>query len=812
MSLLKWKIGLTRLRIGAKTALGFGAVLVLTAGVAFVGWSGLNEFGSRVKVANDSSDVVKTLLETRADEKNYQMRSDEKFVRDITAKITRIQTLGAGLKEQVQSSTEREMVDRVLTAVDAYRTAFANYADLQKKKETALAAMVAEAGDFQKSVAKIKDDQEAAYRAIQEEVKRLEETRNDRRAKAEDANLLLTWVGQARRDEKDFLLTEEEVFAPSVRRSMKQILDTSRGLQDRIDTAEAKKGIDQMIVVAESYLGGFEEVVELASMVRDSKVRSEMAVSNMARQSRIIQSRLATLQSKNVVSTEAIDRFSALLSEAKLAEKDFFLTGDAGYGEGVAAATGKLANLAAELKSSAFDAAGAKLLGDVAESIAAYAGSFKEAFDIDVEIQKARDRQKTALDEMVNNAREFEALVSQLRLAQEDDYSKVTEQATEGRAEMEVKRLIANDAAQLIQLVGEARQAEKEFLLRGDAASADDVARVTSLIVPLTQTLEDHFPDADNKALAATLRDKATAYGEKFKEVVALTGQQATADAAMVEAANSVNDMVVKTGDEQQAAMIAQQSRSNMLMIVGTLVALGFGAVFAVLIGRGISRPINEMTGAMKRLAAGDLGASVPARGRDDEIGEMAGAVQIFKDNAIEKVRLEKEQVERERQAEIEKRQAMLQMADRFEASVGQVVNRVSSASTQMRSSSEAMSATAERTTQQAAAVAAASEQASTNVETVASAAEELSSSIGEISRQVTQASQIASAAVTEAERTNVKVQGLATAANKIGEVVALITDIAEQTNLLALNATIEAARAGDAGKGFAVVASEVKN
>ena len=204
--------------------------------------------------------------------------------------------------------------------------------------------------------------------------------------------------------------------------------------------------------------------------------------------------------------------------------------------------------------------------------------------------------------------------------------------------------------------------------------------------------------------------------------------------------------------------------------------ALVLGAILALFIGRGISGPIKRMTRAMRRLADGDLQVEVPARGRHDEIGEMAATVQVFKDNANEKVRLESEQEEKERRAEEEKRRTLRRMADQFETSVGVVVEQVSSASTEMQASSESMSATAEETTRQSAAVAAASEQASANVQTVASAAEELSSSISEIARQVGQASSIASGAVSEAEQTNAKIQGLAEAAQKIGDVVALIT------------------------------------
>jgi len=252
----------------------------------------------------------------------------------------------------------------------------------------------------------------------------------------------------------------------------------------------------------------------------------------------------------------------------------------------------------------------------------------------------------------------------------------------------------------------------------------------------------------------------------------------------------------------------------ELLAVVGgvalAILILVVGA--SIVISRGITRPLSYIATNMQRLAEGDKSIEVKFTDQKNEIGDLSRAMDVFLEKTIEMERMREEQVEAEKRAEEEKRQAVLKLANDFEASVGTVVNQVSSAATEMRSSSEAMSATAEETTRQSAAVAAASEQASANVQTVASAAEELSSSIAEISRQVAQASEIASAAVREAEATNVKVQGLAQAANKIGEVVALITDIAEQTNLLALNATIEAARAGDAGKGFAVVASEVKN
>ena len=261
---------------------------------------------------------------------------------------------------------------------------------------------------------------------------------------------------------------------------------------------------------------------------------------------------------------------------------------------------------------------------------------------------------------------------------------------------------------------------------------------------------------------------------------------------------------------EGQVFAAVDQMRWLVFVVLG--VAIVVAGIVALVVGGNLAKPIVAMTGAMSRLARGELEADIPSRDRRDEIGEMADAVQVFKDNAIEKQRLEAEQESAARRTEEEKRAMMVKLADNFDESVGQIVNQVSSASTELEQSAQSMSATAEETNRQSATVAAASEQASANIQTVATAAEELASSITEIGRQVGQASSVAGGAVQQANETNAKIQGLAEAANKIGEVVNLITDIAEQTNLLALNATIEAARAGDAGKGFAVVASEVKN
>lgn len=263
---------------------------------------------------------------------------------------------------------------------------------------------------------------------------------------------------------------------------------------------------------------------------------------------------------------------------------------------------------------------------------------------------------------------------------------------------------------------------------------------------------------------------------------------------------------------EVKAETIATIENGEMTMLILSVAGLVSGVVLAWFMGNSLANPVVAMTSAMERLATGDNEVDIPSLGRGDEIGSMAGAVEVFKENAMERVRLEAAAEEAEIRAEQEKKQAMRDLADKFEATVGDVLKNVTAASSELDATAGSMSQLADRSLSETGAVAAASEQASANVQTVAAASEELSSTIAEITRQVLESSRITTDAVVQAESTNAAVVSLNVAAGKIGDVVSLINDIASQTNLLALNATIEAARAGEAGKGFAVVASEVKN
>jgi methyl-accepting chemotaxis protein len=269
-------------------------------------------------------------------------------------------------------------------------------------------------------------------------------------------------------------------------------------------------------------------------------------------------------------------------------------------------------------------------------------------------------------------------------------------------------------------------------------------------------------------------------------------------------------NIIIATGifvDDIDAAFHAVLWR---LGLIAGAIALAT-ALVAWLLSRSIGRPLGTIERAMTALAAGKLDVAAEAGDRTDEIGRMARALEVFRENAAEKQRLEQQRLEAEAASREERQRLMRELADRLQQKIGGLSAALSTASTGLRTTAETMNSATGQSESRSEAISMAVAQTSTNVETVASAAEELSASIQEIGRQVAQSTEIAAKAVADTERTDQLVQRLSTSAQKIGDVVRLINEIASQTNLLALNATIEAARAGEAGKGFAVVASEVK-
>ncbi|MDZ5648287.1 methyl-accepting chemotaxis protein [Nitrospirillum sp. BR 11828] len=383
--------------------------------------------------------------------------------------------------------------------------------------------------------------------------------------------------------------------------------------------------------------------------------------------------------------------------------------------------------------------------------------------------------------------------------------------------------IVASD--ELLQGVLEARRFQQGMLLAPDDAAraeqektfAQELAHVSKSrqayepLINIERAQMDRFDQLWPQFLASSAQvSDALHKGDRDTAVKLYAGDNREQTRALVKVLTEAADLNYRAGQDAYA----QLSHTTGISRLGTLLALGLALAVAFVAGAitvlTTSRPTRLLTAAMKRLSQRQLDAAIPGTDRQDEIGAMARAVEIFRDGLVEADRLAAAQREAEA-AKARRVAAIDRLVSDFDQRSSQILLQFSGAAAELDTAAQSMSGVAEETNRQSASAAAAAGQTTANVQTVAVAAEEMASSIAEINRQVVHAQTIASRASMDARETMATVAGLTDATQRIGEVVTLIQTIAEQTNLLALNATIEAARAGEAGKGFAVVAAEVK-
>ncbi|GLR92926.1 MULTISPECIES: methyl-accepting chemotaxis protein [Bradyrhizobium] len=387
-------------------------------------------------------------------------------------------------------------------------------------------------------------------------------------------------------------------------------------------------------------------------------------------------------------------------------------------------------------------------------------------------------------------------------------------------------RVIGDLRASVITYRNVVRQHMLAEALEDKLATEKTAATVTEALAKVRSKYEAMISSPEERALYNQWSKLWDDYKKGTEEVMALSRKEAgklpreaqelnskTVNKIGLQADEVLNkDIELNTNGGDRAAQDAADSYAYAFMLVsvilGAAVVIGLGLSFYLV--RDVSSGIDSIIQPMQALGKGDLSAEVPHRGEKTEIGAMADVLQIFKEALIAKKAAD-EAAAADAEAKIERGRRVDNITREFETMIGEIVQTVSSASTQLEASASTLTATADRSQQLATTVASASEEASTNVQSVASATEEMASSVGEISRQVQESARMAGDAVGQARATTERVGELSKAAARIGDVVELINTIAGQTNLLALNATIEAARAGEAGRGFAVVASEVK-
>ncbi|MFZ2157326.1 MAG: HAMP domain-containing methyl-accepting chemotaxis protein [Bradyrhizobium sp.] len=409
-------------------------------------------------------------------------------------------------------------------------------------------------------------------------------------------------------------------------------------------------------------------------------------------------------------------------------------------------------------------------------------------------LQALRSNQ-TAVDALVSGPMRQSELANELTTTTWMAHAKLYRLAATAANETDTKKVaaIAKEASSAAAKISEALKAVESA--QGGAKS-DGLEKLKAAVAGYLKQSKNAIEMADGDAGSALLFIKGAE--RNFADIEKLT-----------------DDLITRSSDskDREIARAGMRLEQQQLTLMAVLLVVAFaGIVVSFFIGRNISRPVVAMSKAMRELAVGNFEVQLPGLDRSDEVGQMARAVEEFKVQAIAKA--ERETAEREektRELAAARRAELHNLADRFETAVGNIIENVGSASSELENSAVILTKSSTATQELSTVVAAASEETSANVQSVASATEEMASSVNEIGRQVTDSNRIANEAVEQAQRTDARIAELSLAASRIGDVTQLITTIAEQTNLLALNATIEAARAGEAGRGFAVVAQEVK-
>jgi len=816
--------------ISSRILTGFLIVLGLAVVVAAIGWGALERVNSGFSAERIGLEAVGHLGQTVQAELMDRIDPDE----TVAARVT--EGLGE-LEEHLTRLAERDdlhaQVEDARRAVSTYRTHLETYrANAKEVRE--VTATVARFDQILNTI---------ISEIIEERTKRLETARAHTavaKADREDANLVLKAMTQVTEHVSAFALYMVEYEQSKSDESRAAVTDSLAALTGSIqwfrvgisaardeDREAMGKGLAELSNVVQAYDAAVLDErriesgrAETEETLREASKTLEAAVARLkgfqAARLRAALENQTSYQQRSLLETLylALADLEVLSAKTRAQEQRFLLTESDEDAAILAKSTRALFLAVLSLRKSLTTGPTAALMDRVSVSVQAYRKAMQLEFDLLADLRTVRETMFAA-EHAVNDALDTMTDVSErageVASSQADQANAAAERAFQS---LDLAQTTIQTASALYAAAGRLKESILQFEEEGDDSAANNVYGALQNMVALRGKLLDSVRKTDpwgvddlKAAFGTHMEDLAVVFEGLLDAVHAMD----EAEEGMATARDRLNESLTNASQAAQDRAESNEAFARTLLVVGALVALVVGVMVALLIGRSIVRPVKAITGIMKRLADNDLTVDVPGRDRKDEIGDMANAVEVFKDNSLKIEKMQSEQVAQSRRNARRVKSEMLALTTALDEEVRSAVDIVREQSVVMQNAAREMTDAVIHTEHGATAASSSSHESASSVDAVAAAAEEMANSIGEISRQVTGATAIARRAVTQAETTNARIQGLAKAADQIGQVVGMISDIAKQTNLLALNATIEAARAGVAGKGFAVVANEVK-
>lgn len=646
-------------RIGTRLTIGVSSILLLSLIVGLVGWFTLESQARSQQLANLSIDLVGALRAARQDEKNYMLRGESIHIDETLDAITNIRENAAFLKQALPDD-QRITVASLLLELDSYQNDFENFVVLNNKKDKSLNEMVNQGRVLENTAVSLREDQKTELQRLETIAITSSQQRQEKSKKADDANRIIKLMGEARQQEKNFLLRNDPRYIDETRSLVNQLIIQAKSTKSRFDNKQNKLFSQQIINTASDYLNELEKVFK--GQKESNKVEKSMVLLGREVEERSTQLRedqkqeLIKLEKTNKkASSQRLDkrekadsanRIIKLMAEARQQEKNFLLRREASYAEITSRLVNQVIKDANDLRMRFQDTENQNLASIIIKAAKQYLDKFKRVVYI-TEVNTASQ------DKMASLGRRLENKAIQLRGIQKQELIRLEKLSTLSSQQRLDKRIKADTANRIIKLMGEARQQEKNYLLRKEAIYAEVTRTLVGKAVQQAQTLRERFLDEQNRLLATKIISAAKTYLQEFEDVVVSENKQSLQQQRMVNAARKIESLATKVRLQTQFQADSARETAVNIILVTLLLALVIGAAMSILLTNSIAKPIAKLVDVINKLANQD-NVDVPLVTNKDEIGQIARAISNFKEVILKrKAKTEAQLIQSEKMASL---------------------------------------------------------------------------------------------------------------------------------------------------------------